>query len=295
MECICHQRRLTRPFYAMSIWRTGGVPAAAVNGKRPLSFASSLQRKWPPHRNRSLFRGRAWEWEKFALFRQHRDQWLPRFLVRPKTWASSVKVACICQNDLVPKSASRLSISIIWSIKAPRSVRCKMRPPPWVSACEISRLWNRRIFPFPVTGKVTSTVSTKNSAMRSAARRAVCWSCNHRQTGILPAIRQRLTQIFKTFTFDGIRLRKRVLLDPNMRDQWISHARSIRQRVFAAGFSNCGRRKAAAYLNFDFLNRIWVIIRHRPAFSEHSPGWVLLGICWNGPTKTTVRVRFYAR
>jgi CelD/BcsL family acetyltransferase involved in cellulose biosynthesis len=43
-------------------------------------------------------------------------------------------------------------------------------------------------------------------------------------------------------------------------------------------FLTVGEVKAAAYLNFDFLNRIWVYNSGiDPRFSEHSPGWVLLG------------------
>jgi len=43
-------------------------------------------------------------------------------------------------------------------------------------------------------------------------------------------------------------------------------------------FLTIGGEKAAAYLNFDFMDRIWVYNSGiDPRFSEHSPGWVLLG------------------
>jgi CelD/BcsL family acetyltransferase involved in cellulose biosynthesis len=43
-------------------------------------------------------------------------------------------------------------------------------------------------------------------------------------------------------------------------------------------FLEIGGEKAAAYLNFDYLNRLWVYnsgVDHR--FKDYSPGWVLLG------------------
>ena len=56
-------------------------------------------------------------------------------------------------------------------------------------------------------------------------------------------------------------------------------------------------QKAAGYLNFDYLNRIWVYnsgIDRR--FMELSPGWVLLGylLQWANENKRA-RVRFHAR
>jgi len=72
---------------------------------------------------------------------------------------------------------------------------------------------------------------------------------------------------------------KEAFLTPSMREQF---TRCIRQ-AFDCGclqlaFLKVGGENAAAYLNFDYLNRIWVYnsgIDRR--FMEYSPGWVLLG------------------
>ena len=72
---------------------------------------------------------------------------------------------------------------------------------------------------------------------------------------------------------------KAAFLKPEMRSQF---KRSIR-RAFECGclqlaFLKIGGENAAAYLNFDYLNRIWVYnsgVDRR--FMEYSPGWVLLG------------------
>lgn len=72
---------------------------------------------------------------------------------------------------------------------------------------------------------------------------------------------------------------KKAFLTPAMRDQF---GRSI-QRAFACGclqlaFLKIGGEDAAAYLSFDYQNRIWVYnsgLDRR--FMAYSPGWVLLG------------------
>ena len=72
---------------------------------------------------------------------------------------------------------------------------------------------------------------------------------------------------------------KAAFLKPEMREQF---RRSIR-RAFDCGclqlaFLKIGGEDAAAYLNFDYLNRVWVYnsgVDRR--FMEYSPGWVLLG------------------
>jgi CelD/BcsL family acetyltransferase involved in cellulose biosynthesis len=72
---------------------------------------------------------------------------------------------------------------------------------------------------------------------------------------------------------------KQAFLTPAMRDQMASTMReAFDNGALQLAFLTIGEEKAAAYLNFDFLNRIWVYNSGiDPRFSEHSPGWVLLG------------------
>ena len=72
---------------------------------------------------------------------------------------------------------------------------------------------------------------------------------------------------------------KEAFLTPAMRDQMASTMReAFDSGSLQLAFLTIGGEKAAAYLNFDFLNRIWVYNSGLdPRFSEHSPGWVLLG------------------
>jgi CelD/BcsL family acetyltransferase involved in cellulose biosynthesis len=72
---------------------------------------------------------------------------------------------------------------------------------------------------------------------------------------------------------------KKEFLTPAMRDQMTSSMReAFDSGSLQLAFLTIGEEKAAAYLNFDFLNRIWVYNSGiDPRFSEHSPGWVLLG------------------
>jgi CelD/BcsL family acetyltransferase involved in cellulose biosynthesis len=72
--------------------------------------------------------------------------------------------------------------------------------------------------------------------------------------------------------------------------------RAVMQAAFQAGwlqlaFLTVGGEKAAAYLNFDYANTIWVYNSGlEPRFRELSPGWVLLGhlLQWANEQKRTV-------
>jgi len=72
---------------------------------------------------------------------------------------------------------------------------------------------------------------------------------------------------------------KAKFLTPAMREQM----KDIIQCTFNAGclkmaFLEIGSKKTAAYLNFDYLNRIWVYNSGIDwSYNEYSPGWVLLG------------------
>ena len=72
---------------------------------------------------------------------------------------------------------------------------------------------------------------------------------------------------------------KEDFLSPMMREQMKSVMRcAFDQNCLQLAFLEIGGQKAAAYLSFDFLNRIWVYnsgIDRR--YMEYSPGWVLLG------------------
>jgi CelD/BcsL family acetyltransferase involved in cellulose biosynthesis len=68
-------------------------------------------------------------------------------------------------------------------------------------------------------------------------------------------------------------------LTPAMRDQM----RAVIKCAFETGclhlaFLEVGGEKAAAYMSFDYLDRLWVYNSgFNPAYISHSPGWVLLG------------------
>lgn len=72
---------------------------------------------------------------------------------------------------------------------------------------------------------------------------------------------------------------KASFLSPRMRE----HMRKVARCAFDSGclnlaFLEVGGEKAAGYLSFDYLNRLWIYnsgLDRR--FSEYSPGWVLLG------------------
>ncbi len=72
---------------------------------------------------------------------------------------------------------------------------------------------------------------------------------------------------------------KAAFLTPPMRE----HMRLVVKCAFEKGcvqlaFLEINGQKAAAYLSFDYLDRMWVYNSGiDPRFSEYSPGWVLLG------------------
>ena len=72
---------------------------------------------------------------------------------------------------------------------------------------------------------------------------------------------------------------KAAFLTPAMREQFkISIQRAFENGWLQLAFLKVDGENAAAYLNFDYLNRIWVYnsgLDRR--FMEYSPGWVLLG------------------
>lgn len=72
---------------------------------------------------------------------------------------------------------------------------------------------------------------------------------------------------------------KEDFLSPMMREQMKSVMRcAFNEKCLQLAFLEIGGHKAAAYLSFDFLNRIWVYnsgLDRR--YMEYSPGWVLLG------------------
>ena len=72
---------------------------------------------------------------------------------------------------------------------------------------------------------------------------------------------------------------KQKFLTPAMKDQMASLMReAFDNGLLQLAFQTVNGEKAAAYLNFDYLNRIWVYNSgFDPRFNEFSPGWVLLG------------------
>ncbi|MBA4386187.1 MAG: hypothetical protein C0410_15745, partial [Anaerolinea sp.] len=82
---------------------------------------------------------------------------------------------------------------------------------------------------------------------------------------------------------------KAVFLTSAMREQFkISIQRTFDNGWLQLAFLKVDGENAAAYLNFDYLNRIWVYnsgLDRR--FMEYSPGWVLLGhlLMWANENK----------
>ncbi|HEY9077641.1 MAG TPA: GNAT family N-acetyltransferase [Anaerolineaceae bacterium] len=72
---------------------------------------------------------------------------------------------------------------------------------------------------------------------------------------------------------------KAAFLTPAMRLQMkTSLAAAFDAGYLSLAFLEIGGQKAAAYLNFDYLNRIWVYNSGvNRSLMEYSPGWVLLG------------------
>jgi CelD/BcsL family acetyltransferase involved in cellulose biosynthesis len=85
-----------------------------------------------------------------------------------------------------------------------------------------------------------------------------------------------IQEFLRLMAFDA---EKEAFLTPPMGEQMTSLMReAFDSGLLQLAFLTIGEEKAAAYLNFDFQNRIWVYNSGiDPRFSEHSPGWVLLG------------------
>jgi len=71
---------------------------------------------------------------------------------------------------------------------------------------------------------------------------------------------------------------KHAFLTPIMREQMqLSLQEAFNAGILQLAFMRIGNEKTAAYVNFDFQNRIFVYNSGiDPRFFEHSPGWVLL-------------------
>jgi CelD/BcsL family acetyltransferase involved in cellulose biosynthesis len=84
---------------------------------------------------------------------------------------------------------------------------------------------------------------------------------------------------------------KAAFLTPAMREHMHLTARCAFERgCLQLVFLEIGGQKAAAYINFDYLNRLWIYNSGLdPRFTEYSPGWVLLGylLQWANENKRT--------
>lgn len=89
-------------------------------------------------------------------------------------------------------------------------------------------------------------------------------------------------------SFDADKAR---FLTPAMRKLFTDIARcAFDEGCLKLAFLEIGDKKAAAYLNFDYLDRIWVYNSGIDwSFNEYSPGWVLLGhlLQWANEHKKT--------
>ncbi len=103
---------------------------------------------------------------------------------------------------------------------------------------------------------------------------------------------------------------KDAFLSPQMEEHMRMTARCAFERgCLNLSFLEIGGEKAAAYLSFDYLNRLWIYNSgiNFKKFGEYSPGWVLLAylLRWANEPDRAVRalrarkpargVRFYAR
>lgn len=84
-----------------------------------------------------------------------------------------------------------------------------------------------------------------------------------------------IQEFLRLMAFDA---EKQAFLTPAMREQMrLSIREAFNAGILQLAFLTLGEEKAAAYLNFDFQNRIFVYNSGiDPRFNEHSPGWVLL-------------------
>jgi len=88
-------------------------------------------------------------------------------------------------------------------------------------------------------------------------------------------IENEIDEFLRLMSFDE---EKKSFLTPVMKEQMrLSMLDAFNHKFLQLAFITIGGEKAAAYLNFDFKNRIWVYNSGiDPRFFEHSPGWVLL-------------------
>jgi CelD/BcsL family acetyltransferase involved in cellulose biosynthesis len=71
--------------------------------------------------------------------------------------------------------------------------------------------------------------------------------------------------------------KRKFLTEPMKQQMRLSMLDAFNHKSLQLAFLTIGGKKAAAYLNFDFNNRIWVYNSGiDPQFFEHSPGWLLL-------------------
>ena len=72
---------------------------------------------------------------------------------------------------------------------------------------------------------------------------------------------------------------KREFLTDTMREQMRSIMRwAFNEKILQLSFMTIAGNKAAAYLCFDFQERVWVYNSgFDPQYREFSPGWVMLG------------------
>ncbi|HTX79955.1 MAG TPA: GNAT family N-acetyltransferase [Longilinea sp.] len=84
---------------------------------------------------------------------------------------------------------------------------------------------------------------------------------------------------------------KAAFLTPAMRQHMHLTARcAFDHGCLQLAFLEIGGQKAAGYINFDYLNRLWIYNSGLdPRFNEFSPGWVLLGylLQWANENKRT--------
>ena len=73
---------------------------------------------------------------------------------------------------------------------------------------------------------------------------------------------------------------KAAFLTPAMRGQFMAIARAAQEaEMLELAFLELGGRKAAAFFNFTFGNRVWVYNSGMdPQYAQYSPGWVLLAM-----------------
>jgi CelD/BcsL family acetyltransferase involved in cellulose biosynthesis len=89
------------------------------------------------------------------------------------------------------------------------------------------------------------------------------------------AIESEIQDFMRLMAFDE---QKRTFLTAPMKEQMrLTMLDAFNHHYLQLAFLTIGGKKAAAYLNFDYNNRIWVYNSGiDPQFYEHSPGWVLL-------------------